>query len=93
MEQDRRTSMTIQVELSPETEARLAAEAVLRGIPPETYAGRLLQEALAPFATGTGILTPEDVDAMTAVMTEGSEKLPVLPPEATERASFYEDRW
>jgi len=85
--------MTIQIELSPETEARLANEAALHNIPPEKYAGKLLQEALETYASGTGVLTVEDIEAMTAVMTEGSEHLPVLAPEATERASFYEDRW
>jgi hypothetical protein len=29
---------------------------------------------------------------MTKELTRGSENLPILPPEATERASFYEDR-
>jgi hypothetical protein len=85
--------MTIQVELSPETEAQLAAEAVLRGIALEEYAGKLLQEAVRPYATGTGILTPESVQAMTKALTKGSEKLPILSLEANERASYYEDRW
>ncbi len=85
--------MTILIELSPETEARLSAEAVVRGIAPEIYAESLLRDALSSAPAGTGILTPEDVDELTRVLTEGSEKLPVLPPEATERASFYEDRW
>jgi len=40
-----------------------------------------------------GRLTQEEFRAMTDELTRGSEKLPILPPEATERASFYEDRW
>ena len=85
--------MTIQVELNPETEAQLAVEARARGLAIETYAGKLLQEALAPYATGTGILNPGDVEAMTKALTRGSEKLPILTPEANDRASYYEDRW
>lgn len=85
--------MTIQVELSPEIEARLAAEAVARGLALEQYAGRLLAEAAMPLATGTGRLTREELRAMREELTRGSENLPILPPEATERASFYEDRW
>jgi hypothetical protein len=85
--------MTILVELSPEAEARLTAEAAQRGLPPEKYAGKLLQEALAPYGGGTGILTPEEVQALSERLSEGSDKLPILPPEANERASFYEDRW
>ena len=85
--------MTIQVELDPETEGRLKAQADRRGIAPEQYAGEFLRENLPYYATGTGILKPGDAKAMTRELTKGSENLPILPPEATERASFYEDRW
>lgn len=84
--------MTIQVELDPETEARLAAAATRRGMALEAYVGIVLQEHAPNYATGTGILKPGDVEAMTQELTKGSKSLPVLPPEATERASFYEDR-
>ncbi len=85
--------MTIQVELSPETEARLKAEAVERGLALETYASHLLQEITASNAPGTGVLSPEEVRQLMSALTEGSEDLPVLPVEATTRASFYEDRF
>ena len=85
--------MTIQVELSPEVEARLAADAIVRGMALEQYAGKLLAEAAAPLASGTGRLNSEDLRAMREELTRDSEKMPILPPEATERASFYEDRW
>jgi hypothetical protein len=85
--------MTIQVELSPEVEARLAEHAVVRGMGLEEYAGKLLAEAAAPYASGTGKLTREELRAMREELTHDSEKLAVLPPKATERASFYEDRW
>ena len=84
--------MTIQIELSPEVEARLTAAAVVRGVALEANAGQLLQQILAPYTLGTGVLTPEDVHVATKVITELSANLPVLPPEATERASYYEDR-
>lgn len=35
--------MTIRVELNPEMERQLAAEAMARGIAPELYAQRLMQ--------------------------------------------------
>lgn len=85
--------MAIHIELSPEIEAHLAAEALAHGVPLEEYAGEILQRAATPYATGTGILRPGDIAAMTRIMTEGHEHLPVLPPQATERESFYEDRW
>lgn len=84
--------MTIQVELSPEAEARLSAEAVVRGIALEAYAGHLLQQILAARVPGTGVLTADDVRAATEALTVRSATLPVLPPEATVRGSFYEDR-
>jgi hypothetical protein len=85
--------MTIQVELDPETEARLTAQAVRRGIAPEQYAGEFLREILPLYSPGTGRLMPGDVDRMTQVMTAGSEHLPILPPEVNNRESYYEDRW
>lgn len=85
--------MTIQIELDPQIEARLAAEASERGIALETYAGQILERAASPYPAGTGILKPGDIDEMTKVMTAGSEHLPILPPEVNDRASYYEDRW
>jgi hypothetical protein len=84
--------MAILLELDPDTEARLRAQAERRGIAPEQYAGDFLRENLPSYVMGTGKLTPEDLRAMTEELTGGSEDLPVLPPEATERSSFYEDR-
>jgi hypothetical protein len=85
--------MTILLELDPETEARLRAQADRRGIAPEQCAGEFLRDNLPFYATGTGILTREDLRTMREELTRGSENLPILPPEATERSSFYEDRW
>jgi hypothetical protein len=83
--------MTIQVELDQDTEARLTAQAVRRGIAPEQYAGEFLRDNLPHF--GTGSMKPGDADKFLKVMTAGSEHLPILPPEVNNRESFYEDRW
>jgi hypothetical protein len=85
--------MTIVVEVSPELEASLRAEAELHGMDLPRYAGKVLEERRHRYATGTGILKPGDVEEMTKVMTAGSELLPVLPPEVNDRESYYEDRW
>jgi hypothetical protein len=84
--------MTIQVELSPEVEARLASQAVVRGMALEAYASKLLQEAAMPRATGTGVLTSEELRAMLREVAEGSEGLPSLPTSSFNRESFYESR-
>ncbi|HWG19254.1 MAG TPA: hypothetical protein VG225_01910 [Terracidiphilus sp.] len=85
--------MTITIELSPETEARLTAEAAERGISAEALAGRLLEQTLVPYTPGTGRLSAEDLERLTDVLTEGSENVPILPPEVNNRESYYEDRW
>jgi len=85
--------MTIEVEISPELEASLAAEAALHGMELKKYAGKLLQERETRYATGTGKLGPGDADEFLKVMTAGSEHLPILPPEVNDRESYYEDRW
>lgn len=84
--------MTIQVEVSPEVEARLVAEALAQGIPPEKVAERLLQEALATRSIPQGNLTVEELHAMLNAIAEGSDKLPRVPTSAFTRESFYEDR-
>jgi hypothetical protein len=83
--------MTIQVELDAETEARLAALAEREEISPEQYASEFLREVLPLYAPGSGRLTRSDIRRLGDRLSAGSEHLPVLPPEATERESFYED--
>ncbi len=84
--------MTIQVELNPEIEAQLVAEARVRGIPLEKVAERLLQEALASLSVPQGNLTLEAFHTMLNALSAGSEGLPNLPTESFTRESFYEDR-
>jgi hypothetical protein len=84
--------MTIVVEVSPEVEASLKAEAELYGMDLPKYAGKVLEERRHRYATGTGILTVEDVHALSERLSAGSENLPILPPEVNNRESYYEDR-
>jgi hypothetical protein len=84
--------MTIQVELTPEAEARLAAAAQARGVALEQYAGTLLHEVLAAPPAGSGKLSVAELDAMLREMAEGSERLPHVPTSAFTRKSFYEGR-
>jgi hypothetical protein len=84
--------MTIRVELNPETEARLAAEARAQGLPLEKVAERLLKEALTRHSLSRGRMSVEEFHRLLDAMAEGSEKLPDLPTESFSRESFYEDR-
>ena len=85
--------MTIEVEISPELEATLAEEAALYGMELKSYAGKVLEERKTRYATGTGVLTVEQVQALSESLSAGSESLPILPLEVNDRASYYEDRW
>ena len=84
--------MTIQVELNPEIEARLVAEARAQGISLEKAAQYLLQEALASRSVPQGSLTPKEFHAMLDALAKDSKELPNLPTESFTRESFYGDR-
>ena len=77
--------MTIQLEISPESAARLAAVARARGIAPEQYAATVLQDALASQSTPSGNLTLDGFHAMLDALRTGSERLPSLPTESFTR--------
>ena len=87
--------MTILVELDPETEARVTAEADSLGVRVQEYVTSLIQKGLpssAQSSVARGKLTPDALRKMSEKMTKWSDRIPVLPPEATDRDSFYEDR-
>jgi hypothetical protein len=84
--------MTIRIELNPETEARLIAEARAKGLPLEKAAEQLLKEALTGRSLSQGRMSVNEFHRMLEAIAEGSEKLPDLPTESFSRASFYEDR-
>jgi len=85
--------MTLQIELDPEIEARLTSEARSEGVAVEEYAERVLRNSVATYPVGYRKLTPEGFKRLSREMSKFSDRIPVLPPEATERESFYEDRW
>ena len=85
--------MTLVLELDPETETRLRAEADARGLAVEACAQSLLGNSGPLPEVEPKKQTVEDFREMLRKMAEGSENRPILPPEAFERESFYEDRW
>lgn len=84
--------MTIHVELNPETEEQLVAEARAQGMPLEKMAERLLREALASRSLPQGNLSVDEFHLMLKSLAAGSEELPNLPTESFTRESFYADR-
>ncbi|MBM4045059.1 MAG: hypothetical protein FJ279_08095 [Planctomycetes bacterium] len=81
--------MTITLELKPEIEARLVAQARAEGVPLDAYLQKVIEQATTPEAHRR--LALEEFEAALDALAEGSESLPVLPPEAYERESIYGD--
>ena len=81
----------IQIELRPEMEALLAAEAHARGMEVPTYVETLLEQALAIRTVPPPQRTAQEMEAFFEAMAANSEKIPQLPDEAFTRESFYKD--
>jgi hypothetical protein len=82
--------MAITLNLPPEVEASLAAQAQKLGLPLNAYVQSLLQQRAAMGDAGQ-ILNLEQFEAELDALTQGSEKLPYLPPEALAREIIYQD--
>ena len=81
----------IQIELRPEVEARLAAEAQAHGVEVQTYVESLLEQAVATRTILPRRRTREEMHAFFEAMSANSDKIPRLPDEAFTRESFYQD--
>jgi hypothetical protein len=82
----------IQIELKPEVEAQLVAEAQAKGIEPSVYPGSMIERVyLRPHGTRRLSQNPEAVRAWLDSLTQFSDKIPQLPDEAFTRDSFYRD--
>lgn len=82
--------MPTYIEVEPETAERLADNAKARGMSVDDYLRGLLEEADAQVGHSPRA-TLEEFGAALDALAEGSEDLPVLPPEANSRAFYYED--
>jgi len=82
--------MAITLELPPEIEARLAAQAQARGLRLDTYVESVLRQQAATQHPQYP-MSVEQFEAELDGLARGSERLPYLPPEALTRESFYRD--
>jgi hypothetical protein len=86
--------MTLTLELPPEVETRLRDAAAREGVEVDVFTRNLIQQHL-PSAPSTDSLwrelSPEEWVRQTREFAESHAHWPDLPPEAYERASFYED--
>lgn len=82
--------MTIRLEIKPDIEANLAAQARVRGIALDAY----LQSVIEDLARGAArpAANLHELRAMLDALAELGRNLPRLPPDALSRESIYQDR-
>jgi PAS domain-containing protein len=85
----REVSMTIRVELDPEMERQLAAEALARGIALEVYAQRLLQEAMVSRSRGRARASLEEFRVFLDALASKAPNVPQLRSETFSREMIY----
>jgi len=81
--------MTVTIELPPEIEAGLLAQAKAEGLPLPIYVQRLLREQFP--AGGTAIMTPAERATAWRESVIGLPHTPPLSDEAISRESIYGD--
>jgi hypothetical protein len=81
--------MPIILELPPEVEADLAAQAEARGLELDEYLESLLKQHAAMKYPDE--LSLQEFEVELDALARGSEKLPYLPPDALPRESYYRD--
>jgi hypothetical protein len=82
--------MTITLELVPNVEASLAAQAQALGLQLSAYVQILLEQHAAAKTPGEA-MNLEQIETELDALAEGSERLPYLPPEALTREGIYRD--
>jgi hypothetical protein len=83
--------MTITVEIKPEVQAELAAQAAARGIDVPAYVATILEQAAQPARIEPKNRSLEEFEETLDRIAQFSHKIPVLPDEAFSRESLYQD--
>ncbi len=82
----------IQVELKPEIEAQLLAEAKAKGMELSVYAATIIETAYAHRRRMSRLSkNPAEIREWLDSLTQFSDRIPQLPDEAFARESFYRD--
>jgi len=81
--------MTIVLDLKPEVEERVVAQAQAQGVPLEIYLAALIEAQVTPLEPPRASL--EQFLAELEAIAEGTDDIPVLPPEALTREAIYGD--
>lgn len=83
--------MTLTIEIKPEIEARLAAQAAARGLDLSAYAAAVLEQAVVQPGASLRHKSPEEIRAWLDSMTEFSDQIPPMPGETFSRQMIYQD--
>lgn len=81
--------MTVRLELKPDVEQNLAAQARARGVPLDAYLQSVIEEV-----AGAGAARPasiQEIEAALDALAEMGRRLPQLPLEDLSRGSIYQD--
>lgn len=81
--------MTIKIELNPEIEARLAAEAQAQGLPLEEYAQQLLQEAIGSTRRRRSRASQQEFRGFLDALASKAPNVPQLRAETFSRGMIY----
>ncbi len=82
--------MTLNIELAPEVEARLAVQAQAQGVDLPTYASVVLEQAASRQISSRSASLSEFEAALDRLAAR-SDNIPLLPDEAFTRESLYRD--
>ena len=82
-------AMTLRLELKPEIEANLAAQARAKGIPLDAYLQNVIKELGRTEAVRPASL--QELEATLDALAEMGKDLPHLPSSAFDRESIYRD--
>ena len=81
--------MTITLQLKPEVEECLLAHAQAQGVSLENYVAGVIEAQVLPVPKRRPTL--EEFEADLEAIAEGTDDIPVLPPEALTREAIYGD--
>ena len=81
--------MTVRLELNPDVEASLAAQARAKGVPLNDYLQGIIEELARLEAVRP--TSPQDLEATLDALAEMGRNLPHLPSSAFSRESIYQD--
>lgn len=86
---DNESSMTVRLDLRPDVEANLAAQARARGVPLEVYLQRVIEDLARSAEVPPASL--QDLEATLDALAEMGRDLPHLPSSAFSRENIYRD--